>query len=48
MSVFQDDDGDRTAYLISTTGDEQQHLTIYRLKPTTAKTSELGLCRMGR
>ncbi|WP_437817206.1 RICIN domain-containing protein [Sorangium sp. So ce1078] len=33
VSVFQDNDRDRTAYLISTTGDEQQHLTIYRLKP---------------
>jgi hypothetical protein len=33
VSVFQDNDRDRTAYLISTTGKEQQHLTIYRLKP---------------
>ncbi|AUX45218.1 beta-xylosidase [Sorangium cellulosum] len=33
VSVFQDDDRDRTAYLISTTGNDQQHLTIYRLTP---------------
>ncbi|QRK09685.1 RICIN domain-containing protein [Archangium violaceum] len=33
VSVFQDDDRDRTAYLISTTGEKQLHLTIYRLTP---------------
>lgn len=33
VSVFQDDDRNRTAYLISTTGTRQQHLTIYRLTP---------------
>ncbi|WP_438041324.1 RICIN domain-containing protein [Sorangium sp. So ce128] len=37
VSVFQDDDRDRTAYLISTTGDKQQHLIIYRLTPDYLK-----------
>ncbi|MFD0885630.1 family 43 glycosylhydrolase [Streptosporangium algeriense] len=37
MTVFQDNDGNRTSYLISRTGAERKNLTVYRLTPDYLK-----------